>query len=394
MIEFADAAMSLVGALAWQRPAELMLPCRAEMLDAAGVRALDAGQWEALAGAALEDNPWLSRQMVLGGLDAFGAQAGYRALALYRHGSEELIGLMPFRVRGLGVGEVALNLYQVGGTPLIARDHAQLAMMGLLGVMGQAPGLPRHWVFSHVAAHSTFMEMVAVKTARLGLGMGFAAAYERPVLSRAAGDFAGHVEAVIGKKRAKDIERNLRRLEREGDVRFERVTEPGAVARRIEDFLRIEAGGWKGERGTALLSRPADAEFARRAFGGMGAASGLASVDSLLLDGEPIAVSVNIAAGETLFTPKCAFDERYRKFGPGMALEYKVIEAFFADGAYERMDAATTVDGHVISGLWGETRTMGTLVVGPAGATTRGLVGGIETAARAKRAIKRKLGRE
>jgi hypothetical protein len=37
---------------------------------------------------------------------------------------------------------------------------------------------------------------------------------------------------------------------------------------------------------------------------------------------------------------------------------------------------------------------MGTLVVGPAGATTRGLVGGIETAARAKRAIKRKLGRE
>lgn len=392
MIEFAEAAMSLVGAIAWQRPAELMLPCRAEMLDAAGVRALDAGAWDRLAGEALEDNPWLSRQVVLAGLDAFGAEPGFRALVLHRHGSDELIGLVPFRVRGagpLGVGEPALNLYQVGGTPLISRDHAQLAMMGLLGVMAQGPGLPRHWVFPHVAAEGRFIDMARVKAARLGLELGMAATYGRPVLTRAAGDFSGHIEAVIGKKRAKDIERNLRRLGSEGEVRFERATEPELVERRVEDFLAIEAAGWKGARGTALLSRRADAHFARAAFGG----NGRASVDSLLLDGEPIALSVNIAAGETLFTPKCAFDERYRKFGPGMALEYKVIEAFFAGDGFERMDAATTVEGHVISGLWGETRTMGTLVIGPAGVTTRGLVAAIDAVARGKRAVKRAMGR-
>ncbi|WMT86680.1 GNAT family N-acetyltransferase [Pelagibacterium sp. 26DY04] len=396
MIEFADAAMSLVGALAWQRPAELMLPCRVEMLDATGLRSIDAEQWDGLASDALEDNPWLSRQMVLAGLDAFGAEVGLRALALYRHGSDQLIGLLPFRVRGagaMGVGKVALNIYQVAGTPLVAREHAQLAMMGLFGVMAQAPGLPRHWVFPHVAAESAFIEMARTKARRLGLELGMAATYRRPVLTRAAGDFAGHVAGVIGRKRAKDIERNLRRLAKEGEVRFERVNEPAPVAQRVEDFLAIEAAGWKGKRGTALLSCPADADFARRAFGGRGAGQGLASVDSLLLDGMPIAVSVNIAAGATLFTPKCAFDERYRKFGPGMALEYMVIEAFFAGDRYERMDAATTVDGHVIGGLWGETRTMGTLVVGPAGMTTRTLVAGIDAVARGKRAIKRVLGR-
>lgn len=396
MIEFAEAAISLAGLLAWHHPIETGLPCRAEVLDASGVRHIDPCAWDRLASNALECNPWLSRQMVLAGLDALEAETGYHALALYKTGTDELIGFLPFRVRGVGplaMGRPALNLYQVGGTPLISREHTALALTALLEMMASGKDIPRRWVFPHVALDGAFMERLRVKAERAGLEIGIAAAYQRPVLRRDAHDFSTHVAEVIGKKRAKDIERNLRRLEQEGTVRFERVIAPDAVAARVEDFLRIEASGWKGQRGTAFLSRPRDASFARRAYGGTPHAAGLASVDSLLLDGQPIAVSINISTGRTLFTPKCAFDERYRKFGPGMMLEYKVIEAFFAEDAHREMDAATTVDGHVISGLWGQTKPMGTLVLGPKGVTTRWMAGGIEAMVGMRSRVKRLLRR-
>lgn len=393
MIELAETAMSLSVVLARQRRGEMVLPCRVEALGAQEVRAIEAASWNRLSRNALEENPWLSRQMVLAGLDQFEDEKTFRSLAFYGHRGGELLGLMPFRVSGpplFKVGRPALNLYQVGGAPLIDKDHAQIVIASLLGLMTGRPGMPRHWIFPHVATKGRFSLDVQRLAKQFGLETFFAAGYERPLLTRAAGDFGCHVEQVIGKKRAKDIERNLRRLEKLGTLTFERATEPDEVAERFEDFLRIEAGGWKGERGTAFLCRPGEAEYARSAFSGR---SGMVSVDSLLLDGQVIAVSVNMATGQTLFTPKCAFDERFRKYGPGMALEYKVIERFFADNEYAQMDAATTVDGHIISGLWDDKRSMAMLIVGPAGLTTRGLAGAINGATDAKTWLKRVLRR-
>lgn len=395
MIEFSEAAMGLAGALAVPRPAALKLACRMDVLDIEGIKQLDAPAWDRLAAHALEENPWLTRQMVLSGIDAYAGQ--FRALVLFKHDTSELIGFLPFLVKGFGpvsIGMPALNLYQVAGTPLIAAQHAQIAMAGLFGAIASARGLPRHWVFPHMNAHGPFAEMARIKADRMGFEIGMAAPYERAMLTHRAGDFASHVETVIGKKRAKDIERNWRRLEREGDLQFERIDDPDAVAQRVEDFLRIEASGWKGERRTAFLSRPDDAAFARAAYGGSHNGVGLASVDSLLLDGKPIAISINISTGDTLFTPKCAFDETYRRFGPGLVLEYKVIERFFAEKLFSRMDAATTVEGHLINGLWGESRVMGTMVVGPKGASTRALLAAIDGVAAGRQALKRLLKRD
>ena len=57
-------------------------------------------------------------------------------------------------------------------------------------------------------------------------------------------------------------------------------------------------------------------------------------------------------ARDTAFTPKCTYDEDYRRFSPGFLLEYFVIEAFYAGDGASEMDACTTSDGHVIAGFW------------------------------------------
>jgi CelD/BcsL family acetyltransferase involved in cellulose biosynthesis len=144
-------------------------------------------------------------------------------------------------------------------------------------------------------------------------------------------------------------------------VEFERAIEPGHVRQRIEDFLVMEHGGWKGAAGTSFLSDPEHARFIREAI----RANDAVTTDSLLLDGQPIAVSINIEAAGTLFTPKCAYDESYRRFSPGLILEYLVIEAFYDRDDAAEMDAATTVSGHLVQGLWNDERAMGMMLVGP-----------------------------
>ena len=108
----------------------------------------------------------------------------------------------------------------------------------------------------------------------------------------------------------------------------------------------------------------------------------------------PIAVSINIDNGGTLFTPKCAYDETYRRHAPGLVLEYLVIKEFYDSGDHELMDASTTADGHVIAGLWTDTRPMGTLIVGPKGHGTRSIALAETAKSHARRYAKRFLGRD
>src|SRR5690606_10341077 len=135
---------------------------------------------------------------------------------------------------------------------------------------------------------------------------------------RLPGGLQEHIETVIPRRRLRELERSKRRLAELGTLAFERVSDRPGVARRLEQFLALEHAGWKGRNGTSFLSLPGHAEFARAAYRN-------AIVDSLLLDGEPIAISINIAAGRTAFTPKCAYDERYRRHAPGLVLEYDVV---------------------------------------------------------------------
>ncbi|HEV7277033.1 MAG TPA: GNAT family N-acetyltransferase [Devosiaceae bacterium] len=346
----------------------------AEVLDESGLRALDGAEWDALAASALEDNPFYARQHVLAGLDTIDREAGLRALALRSGGDGQLRGLFLFQTRKFpGPGATAAgNLYQVAGTPLVQRDHAEPVIGAWLDAL--ATGIvPRHWSLPHLHLGGAFMRIGDRLAAERGFAMLPVCGYRRARLRRLPGGFEEHLGTAMSKRRVKDIQRTLRRLEECGDLQFERTRDPALVARRVHDFLRLEHAGWKGAAGTSLLADPVHAEFARRAYGGQGAAKGLASVDSLLLDGQPIAISINIQAGSTAFTPKCAFDETYRKYSPGLVLEYLVIEAFYADDSCAEMDAATTVEGHVVQGLWNDEKPMATVIVGPRGWRTAAL---------------------
>ncbi|MEQ8655680.1 MAG: GNAT family N-acetyltransferase [Hyphomicrobiales bacterium] len=321
--------------------------------------------WRDLLANPLTQNPFLHPSYVKAGLDAGLDKGESAAFIVSRAGKlEGLFPTSPLKVRGMripGVWASELNLYHFNGAPLVAKDRAADVVKAWLQTIGSKDA-PSVCVLRHMDLGSDLVGTIVAQAREMGCGLRVIQRYERPRLTREHDGFESHVKAVLSKRRVKDIRRNLRRLGEKGDVRLEHVTQRAAVAKRLEDFLRIEAAGWKGEAGTAFLSDEATARFARDAFATDGDA-GLVSIDTLLVDDRPIAVSINLQSGTTRFTPKCAIDESYRSVSPGVLLEYLVIEAFYSGKDCELMDSAITTDSHIVAGFWNETAPHGDVIL-------------------------------
>jgi CelD/BcsL family acetyltransferase involved in cellulose biosynthesis len=134
-----------------------------------------------------------------------------------------------------------------------------------------------------------------------------------------------------------NLRRRMRRLEERGAVSYRRV-DGGAedVDRFLACFLALEAAGWKGRAGTAILCRPEIEAFFRGLTRDLRGAGKL-RISELALDDEPAAMALSVLHRERLFTLRVAYDERHRRLGPGFVLLMAMIERCFELGlrAYE-----------------------------------------------------------
>lgn len=343
-----------------------------DIVGRAGFEALSAAEWDALAASALEPNPYYARSFFLAGLRTVDSRVQVQAVTVHRNGV--LVGLFPFRLKTFPLKRAvaSANHYQPSGQPLIHREHADGVVRAWLNAIDKSV-IPKRWTFKNIELTSRFLALCAQHDHHNAFRTIPTGSYRRARLDRRTKSFEAHLESVISKRRAKDIQRTIRRLEELGTLSFERVTDPGQVERRLEDFLAMEHGGWKGKMGTSFLAHAADGEFARQAYISDGALR--TSVDSLLLNGQPIAISINLQVANTVFTPKCSYDEAYRKYSPGLALEYLIVQAFYESDEDVEMDSSTTVDGHVVEGLWNSQVQMGSVVIGPKGLGTSFVAG-------------------
>jgi hypothetical protein len=68
----------------------------------------------------------------------------------------------------------------------------------------------------------------------------------------------------LGAKKLKELRRQRNRLGDVGTLRFSVAQTPPDVRDALEGFLKLEASGWKGRNGSALISNDGDAAFIRR----------------------------------------------------------------------------------------------------------------------------------
>jgi hypothetical protein len=91
----------------------------------------------------------------------------------------------------------------------------------------------------------------------------------------------------------------------------------------LDQFLTLEATGWKGANGTAILHRPGDADYFR-VIVESAAQLGMIRWYSLLVDGQVIAMNYCLQSGCTFWAPKIAYDENFSKYSPGLDLTHQI----------------------------------------------------------------------
>ena len=177
--------------------------------------------------------------------------------------------------------------------------------------------------------------------------------FARPILDVYAGGSAyAHVES-------NDRRRRRRRLGEKGALEYLLLQGAQADGRAIADHLRLEHAGWKGERGSSLLSSPAQAAFFSEMIAGF-VGIGAAAFMETRLDGQVIASSSNLLLGDTLNGIKIGWDPAFATFSPGRINEtelHKLLPAclpqvmtydsqsqersYLADMLPQRMEMAT-----------------------------------------------------
>ena len=164
-------------------------------------------------------------------------------------------------------------------------------------------------------------------------------------------------------KRMRELKRGRRLLERFGRVKVEIAREPAAFRVALEDFLILEASGWKGRARSALTSDRYRAAFAREALNAL-AEKDRARIFTLRLDGEAIASIVMLIDGGDVYSWKSAYDERYAKASPGQQIMAEATKALLADPTIRRADSCAQPDHFVMNRFWRDRMEIGTIVLG------------------------------
>lgn len=336
--------------------------------------------WDELARTAAESNVFYESWQLLPAIKAMGSHSDLRFVLLYDPkppGSApgappQLCAFFPLeklrRYKGLPVGVLSLwkHVYCSTCTPLLRAGRERECLGALLDFLrrdGESAPLfelrtvpaegnfQRYWIEACQAHHIlTFTEEIYTR------------ALLQPVAHGGSWSPEEYLRAALTRKRRKELKRLENRLTELGPLSYEALENPDDAPRWIEEFLQIEAGGWKGRAGTAFASGDADRAYFK-AIACEAATRGRLMLLALRLNGRPIAMKVNFLAGNCAFTWKIAFDEEYARFSPGVLLELENIRRLPTLNNVSWMDSCAKADHFMINRLWMERRLMQNSVI-------------------------------
>ena len=318
--------------------------------------------WSALADATVEGNVFFHPGFALPAMRHFGG--GAVGVATVAAGSR-LVTAAPIVRKRLGGVAPAVSVwthpYGPLGLPLVDAESVDEAVPALIeGLAPANAGISL--TIPDVPLDSSIAVAVMKHAEATDRPIAVLTPHHRAVLKRPA--VPVDLRAAQPPRRRKEYTRQMRRLGDLGRVVLETATERDRVCARFEEFVALEAAGWKGRAGSALASLLPAAEFAREAVFNLSAA-GAVRIDSMRLDDHPIAILVSFTTGATAFTWKIAYDEAYARFSPGAQLMMDVASSLFADPTVARIDSCATADHPMVDHLWPDRMAIGTVVLGP-----------------------------
>ncbi|MGA2597904.1 MAG: GNAT family N-acetyltransferase [Bryobacteraceae bacterium] len=306
------------------------------------------GAWEQLVENALVPNVFFEPWMLLPAIEHLREDDNLHFLLVHgpavSNGARKLWGLFPLQVQHrclhLPLRTLALwqHRYCYLTAPLIERHHAEEVLDAFWRWFETNPLgcriLDTNYLLADGPFHTAWADFL-IGRCTLVLNE-----FPRGLQTRAA-SYESYIETQLSKKRHHALSRSRRHLEQLGSLVSRQIDRVGDLELWMEKFLRLESSGWKGRQGTALASKPEDAQYFRE-LTNAAFRKGRATLLSLELNGNPIAMKHVLSADDGSFDFKIAYDEDYSKYSPGLLLELDHLRMFHSESRSNWIDSGAS----------------------------------------------------
>jgi hypothetical protein len=311
--------------------------------------------WRGLSARAVEPNGYYLPDWELAVNASAPGRIGAAALCAFGDPSRAspLIGLLPvislWRAYKIPLPAlVSAHPYGTLCTPQLDRDRAEDAAAGLIDEARRAGA--HALLLREISLDGPVVKAVGDVVRRDGLRPRVLQSHQRACLD-ATRDANELLREALGTKKLKELRRQRHRLAEHGAVTFEVARSPADVGAALEIFLLLEARGWKGQRGTALVQNTGDAAFIRRATVAL-AEGGQCEVITLRTGATPVAAGIVLRHQDRAFFFKIGVDERFAKFSPGVQLTLELTRHLCDDPAITSVDSTAAADHPMINPIW------------------------------------------
>jgi len=274
---------------------------------------------------------------------------------------------------------------QYDGTPLIDPERGDEAVAALLDAVSDAgDGERRGFMLFDWVDEGPVPGVIERGATRGSYPVYRYHAWERPVVRRREtmsyrSDHGGKLLRNLGRLR-----RNLAK-QAGADVRFvDRSDDLGMP----NTLMRVEAEGYKGPTGVALLSHPGEPEWFVEMCDGF-RKQGRLCLYTLEAGDQPIALQLFLRGDDGLFLLKLTFQEEFAHFRPGIQLHLDVIDHVFAETDVQWIDTCTFEGNETLMHLYPDRKDVVAMVAGVGGPFDRALLKAIRRARGAKQALHR-----
>jgi CelD/BcsL family acetyltransferase involved in cellulose biosynthesis len=317
--------------------------------------------WRDLAGRAAEPNPFQEPDLVLPAMQHL--RGGRRVGLLTASSGDRLDGVWavawPFPVPPESAHQLPLPVltgwvepFPALGTPLVDATRTQAAVDALLRPPWRIPSPVL--ACRYFADDGPVAAAVEAVLADRGQHAFRAKTYERAV-------FLADSAAAPSKNRSSRYKKIRKHRDRmAADLGAVTVVNRSDDVEARDEFLRLEASGWKGAAGTAVGSSAADAAWFHDVCARLHAVGRLELLALEVAD-KPVAMLANFLAGDTAYHYKSAYDESLQDYYPGQQLLVDLID----DPARARpvRDSCTSPENTLFNQLWPDRRTLSTIVL-------------------------------
>jgi CelD/BcsL family acetyltransferase involved in cellulose biosynthesis len=315
--------------------------------------AVPVSAWSSLCSRAIEPNAFYSPEWALAVTRHVPGDENIQALLAWDSPAKrKLIGFLPVTStwRALKLPLPALvtwHGYAPLATPLLDKEAAVEAASGLLQAARDAG--------AYALLFSILTEGPAAEAFKAALANDARAPRilhrEERALLDTKSDAEASLHDALGSKKLKELRRQRNRLADDGEVRFSVSVSPQQTEAALEAFMKLEAAGWKGQRGTALAAKEGLSRFIKEAVRKL-APQGKFEVATLTRGADVIAAGLIVRHGERAYYFKTAYDERLAKYSPGVQLTLELTKHFSADETLASIDSTATAYHPMINHIW------------------------------------------